>query len=87
MKLSKQAKARQLNWDKLQLVSAVGHLKFLARRYYESENLIMEIDCIEAAIRRGMQWVADDNAISGNYLETLPFELTRIGKRAKKDQS
>lgn len=87
MKLSKQAKARQLNWDKMQLVGAIGHLRFLVRRYYPSKSLTKELDWIEKHVKCGMQHAADSNEISGNYLETLPFELTRIGKRAKKDQS
>jgi hypothetical protein len=82
---SKQKIASQLNWDKMQLVSAVGHLKLLIAKYsMDAGGSALDIAFLEGAIRQGMHQVAQMNEIKGDYTTQVPYEESRMFKRNTK---
>jgi hypothetical protein len=81
---NKQKIASQLNWDKMQLVSAVGHLKLLLAKYGYGFGELEQLEFIEQSVREGMQDTALANEIKGNYREQIPYEESRMFKRNAK---
>jgi hypothetical protein len=81
---NKQKIASQLNWDKMQLVSAVGHLKLLLAKYGYGFGEMQQLEFIEQSVREGMTEIALANEIKGDYRKQIPYEQTRMFKRNAK---
>lgn len=80
----KQRVASTLNWDKMQLVSAVGHLKLLIAKYGNDFGDQNQLEYIDASVRMGMDDIARSNKIKGDYTAQVPYEESRMFKRNAK---